>query len=188
MKKIFVTRNIIIAVAVLLAVLAFIFAFQGSFNGSVLTYKGVIIGDQYTVSNSTGISIQTYYTNELALPGIVLVLVGGLCGAVFAFFSNKTWGRVLLIVCSVIAVIGGIGIFFAKDGYAMGYVDYQIKKGILDVSERENAIRECKKGLENFSLNWAIFVTAIMGILSGVTLLLVLAFDYKRPRAKRKRK
>ena len=135
MKKVLTLRNILILGAAFLAILVFVFSFLASLrvtNGSDwYEFKGIIWGVS-RVNYSDG-SAQILAKDDrmgasvLALIGAILVLLGGLCACVLAFFGDKFLSeqvkKFAILGCAFLLVLGGVFTFFAEGGFYQAYAN-----------------------------------------------------------------
>ena len=119
MKKLLTLRNVLVCGGALFALVAFILAAacgaKVTYNGwggeSDVLYQGAVFG-----SGSRGAAV-------LPLIGAILIMVGLVCALVIALFGDRFLKdekirMIALLVAAGLIVLGGVFLFFIKDGLA----------------------------------------------------------------------
>jgi len=175
MKKVLTLRNVLIWVGALLAIAAFFVAFAVTITmDGTETLTNVVIGKQFVVIGSVRkeLAAKNVVHSTTALIGIIFMLVGGIAAAVLGLFVKAKWKKWAILGAALVIFAGAILSFFVVEGYAIGNVDKQIREGKLDSAKRAEMIKKYLEiyEKENFELNAAAFIVAVIGILSTAAL------------------
>jgi len=190
MKKLFTTRNIFVALSLVLIIAAFFVTFSSSITYSIsghkYTFTNLILGVQTKIDSGvvTKVSKANTVRAGLSLAGIIIMLIASICAFVFGFIlKNKSWSTLATIISGAVIFIGAIFVFCFLSSYAASLTQWEIDNGMATEAMRAKEVSRFTALFKEGSSSAGPWISGTFGV-AGAALVIGSPFVSDKPLVK----